>query len=206
MCLLIESCDEALWHQCGLNNRFVIKADLAWRHLWQSFPQRSSNCSRAKIFMSLRISTPVVSDFMLLMAHFMQNSRKGRRAAFPGWIWTHLLGSCPTLFLRYQRRAHNMLWLYCPAFLFRLLRARGWTCRVVNWWNRKNKMPVRWCILACSVNGRPYANALPVDIIIRKKGTLLDSSIKWELHVCHCFHVTWVQSPVLLPSIECGFC
>ena len=50
---------------------FFIKAGLTGRSLWQVFPQPSSNCSTAKIFMSLQISTPVVSDFTALMVHFM---------------------------------------------------------------------------------------------------------------------------------------
>lgn len=135
---------QAAWQQDGLNDHFFIKADLAGRSSWQIFPQPSSNCWTATIFMSLRISTPVVRDFMLLMAHFMPSSRKGRCAAFPGWTWTHLFVSGPTLSRGCGRRgrkhaAHSSR----LGFLLRLLRARDRACWVLNWWNWKNTIPMK---------------------------------------------------------------
>lgn len=189
MNLLTGSWDEtheAPWQQCSWNDHFFIKAGLAGRSLWQVFPQPSSNCSTAKIFMSLQISTPVVSDFTLLMAHFMPSRRKGRRAAFPGWTWTHLFASCELAPLSPdgQSGAENTAGSTAWAFSLGCVVQR-WDLTRVKLVERKewNTREVMYLGLLCELGG-----PIPMRFLLsgRKEPIRLFDKI-WLSHMLLCF-------------------
>lgn len=110
---------------CGLNDRFFIKA-------WPGGACGTSSHSLPPTAEQQRYLCHC--EFLHLWSvisrcSWLISCRAAGKAAFPGWTWTHLVMSCPTLALDCRRRAENDRRL---DFLFRLLCVCDWTCWVLN--------------------------------------------------------------------------